>query len=164
MGSSDLVGMQSSLEESKISPYFMEGSAGYLAVLIRYAFVTQDPVLKKLTDSIAKRLRITNCMSATYYYGFSGIGNVLLDYSFFFAKKEYYNYALEVAYKCSLFCNRTSVTGESILFPDTFNMKYSADFGYGSAGIMLFLNRLYNKEKNCFGFFMDEMIFATERD
>ena len=54
-------------------------------------------------------------------------------------------------------CSMYSVEMEErgCLIPDVFNQKLSADFGYGAAGVMLFLDRIMYNEKNNFCFFLE---------
>ena len=51
----------------------------------------------------------------------------------------------------------------AILFPDMYNLKYSADVGHGTAGVLLFLQRILLEKKDNFGFFLDNMIFKWKR-
>ena len=52
--------------------------------------------------------------------------------------------------------------GEMYL-PGDYLMKYSFDYGTGTAGVTLFLNRLIKNEKYNFNFYVDELIFDEEK-
>ena len=135
----------------KASPYFLEGTAGLLAVIVRYNFCDSNKKLEPWIDKLATGIFYKQVTSATLFYGLSGIGNTLLDCYYYTGNRKYYDEAIQMADVCCLY--KSKIGKDSYLVADVFNMKLSADLGYGAAGIMLFLNRIIKREKYNFCFF-----------
>lgn len=161
MGKSNAIGMKAFDDDIKSSPYFMEGSSGFLSVLVRYAYVTNDNILYEKAKAIANSIKKTNCLSSTLFYGMAGMGNTLWDCSVFLQDKTYKNAALDMGRKCILYAGESIDGIDGLLFPDMYNLKYSADVGYGTAGILLFLQRMYFEKDENFGFFLDDLILNS---
>lgn len=141
------------IDSQVASPYFMTGTSGILAVVIRYAYIMQEPTFMEMARQLADSLCFKYSTSATLFYGMAGIGNILLDCAYFLQEEKYREWAYIIAQGCLL---HEVPTEEGIVFPDIYNNKISVDYGYGSIGILLFLNRLCKSEKENFSFFLDD--------
>ena len=148
--------------EIKASPYFLEGTAGLLAVLVRYFHIFQDKQLEEWIKKLVDGIDYNQVFSCTLFYGNAGIGNVFLDCYYYLNDERYLEKAMDIAKNCCLYEYRMPDGGA--LVADLFNMKLSADLGYGASGVMLFLNRLCNNEKYNFCFFIDEIMDKGEND
>lgn len=140
-------------EEFKASPYFLEGTAGLLSVLLRYIIETNDKDFIELANKLAQGIMYKQVLSATLFYGMAGIGNTLIDAYKVLGNPIYLEEAYRMANVCSLY--KVEIAKHCYLVPDVFNQKLSADFGYGAAGVMLFLDRIMNIEKKNFCFFFE---------
>lgn len=131
-------------------PYFMRGTAGILAVILRYGNV--DSRFNKYAIQLADGLHYGFTISADLFEGMAGIGNVLLDCYFMLKNKKY----LDWAYDAANFCCAHRILDEhgNYVFVDHFLQRVAVDYGYGSIGIMLFLQRI-NKKTTNFALFDD---------
>lgn len=148
------IDLQNTEGGTKASPYFLEGTAGLLAVLVRYYYICRDVDFEQWIYKLTAGIDYNQILSCTLFYGNAGIGNVFLDCYYCLNDRKYLEKAMEIARKCCLYEYKMSKGGS--LVPDVFNTKLSADWGYGAAGVMLFLNRLCKKERSNFCFFIDE--------
>lgn len=86
--------------------------------------------------------------------GLAGIGNTLIDCYQLLEEDKYLNLAYEVAESILLY--RVEIE-DGYGFPSDTLLRISNDFGTGSSGIIMFLNRLINNKPN-FIFTLDEYI------
>lgn len=138
---------------STLYPYFMKGSAGVISALVRYYKVTKDEKYVKEINSILPGIHVKYTASPGLFLGLAGLGNAILDCYDFLENDTYLNMAYNIAEGIDLFKVRYK---DGVLFPGDFGRKLSTDFGSGTSGIVLYLNRLINKQKN-FCFFLDEL-------
>jgi hypothetical protein len=88
--------------------------------------------------------------------GLAGIGDFLLDAWTFTGDDKYLQSAHRVAQGVMAF----SVNREGIAFPGDSLSRLSCDYGTGSAGIALFLNRLLGRQGS--DFLLDELLGISE--
>lgn len=136
-----------------IYPYFMVGSAGIVSVLVRYYKTTKDNYYLEEIKKIVPGIHIKYALNPGLFNGLAGLGNALLDCYNFLNDNSFLKMAYDVAEGINLF--KVDYNG-GILFPDDYITKLSTDFGSGTSGIILFLNRLINNNMN-FCFFLDEL-------
>lgn len=137
------------------SPYFLEGTSGILATLLRYYKVTNEKLLKEQSIELADSLTSKYAISPTLFKGTSGIGNTLID-CFQILKKDKYQ---EIAYQLAESCLLHKIKYKNgVLFPDLYINKLSSDFGYGTIGILMFLKRLRENNSSNFCLFIDELL------
>ncbi len=149
-----LIDFPYSVNSNIASPYFMEGTSGVLAVLLRYGAYFNDKNYRDISTKLADSLHIKYSVSCSLFYGTSGIGNTLLDCYHFLGDTKYMKMALTIAHGCLL--SKIIYKNETFLFSDLYNRKLCSDYGYGATGISLFLNRVRVNDKNNFNFFLDE--------
>jgi serine/threonine protein kinase len=135
-------------------PYLLYGSAGVGSAIIRYLKVKPDDQLEEtLTKLLPDTLRKYTAFPGLFN-GLAGLGNFLIDYAQFTGNDRYYSEAQNVADGIINFAlNRPT----GVAFPGDNLFRISTDYGTGSAGIGLFLNRLSAKGKN-FLFLPDDII------
>ena len=121
------------------SPYWLDGSAGIAAVVLRYWLATKDAdylnTLERLTRDISRK----HTVFPGLFQGLAGLGHVLLDVYDATRNPKYLRQALDVADGISLFALQRS---NGIVFPGEQLLRISTDFGTGAAGIGLYLHRL----------------------
>ena len=143
-------------KESRIaSPYFLEGTSGVLSVLLRYYKVTKEKYLFDKSVELANSLNGKYAFSPTLYKGIAGIGNILIDCYYILKNDKYKKMAFELAEGCLAHQIKYD---KGILFPDLYISKLSTDFGYGTMGILMFLERLHRDNTFNFCFFLDNFI------
>lgn len=120
--------------------YWDEGTAGILTVALRYHHVTGDPALRTEIDRLLPDVRRKYTTFPQLFHGQAGIGNALLDAYEFLGGTE----LLGDAQRCAEAVLCTAVARpEGIVFPGEQMVRESADLASGSAGIVLFLDRLH---------------------
>lgn len=142
------------IKDKILYPYFMEGNAGILSVLIRYYKVTKNQYYLEEINKILPPMYIKYALNPGLFYGLAGLGNTLLDCYKFLEDPIYKDMAYDVAEGIDLY---KILCPNGILFPGDYITKLSTDFGSGTSGIILFFNRLINDKEN-FCFFLDELI------
>ena len=152
---SGLIDFPDQKNSPKASPYFWDGTAGIVTVLLRYASVTQDKDLLEKAEYYAKRMEYRQTMSPSLIYGMAGIGNTYLDCYFLLGNKEYLKNAYECAESCRLFLAEKDGIKT---FTDVFGLKYSCDFAFGTMGVLSFFDRLEKKNKTNFLICGDEIM------
>jgi serine/threonine protein kinase len=118
--------------------YWRYGSAGVGSAVVRYYHVLGDgsyrQALEKIfIDTDRKYATLPGC-----FVGLAGIGNFLLDAWSFTGERKYFESAQKVAQGVLKF----KVNRQGVAFPGDFLSRLCCDYGTGSAGIALFLNRL----------------------
>lgn len=88
-----------------------------------------------------------------------GIGNTLYDCSIYLKDEIFYQWAWETAQFC--LAQRIPFADGTIVFPDSYCQKISVDYGYGSMGILSFLDRFSKEEKMNFAIPLDELMFKN---
>lgn len=134
-------------------PYFMKGNAGVLSALIRYYKLTKDKKYYEEIESILPAVHVKHSINPGLFLGLAGLGNIMLDCHYILGDDSYLDMAYNIAEGIDLFKVKYD---EGILFPGDYASKLSTDFGSGTSGIILYLNRLINKGDN-FCFFLDEL-------
>lgn len=134
-------------------PYWAEGTAGILAVVVRYFAVRGEESLKQYSEHLVQGLRMKFSMPG-YFYGASGIGSALLDYSQFCHVEDGVEVAGGLAECIAVFGVRE---GNVMGYPEDGQTWLSADYGSGASGVALFLDRLRTRGRT-FDLVMDEMI------
>lgn len=142
---------------SILLPYWMFGSCGVGTALIRFARVVADEDLLVALKSTVPDASRKYTVFPTLFRGLAGLGNFLLDCYQFSGNTEYLDKAYVTASGIMLFAvNRP----QGIAFPGENHYRISTDLGAGSAGILLFLNRLLNNGPN-FNFLPDHLLPPT---
>lgn len=145
-----------------VYPYFMEGTAGILCVLLRYCAIINDEELKATAVMLADGLHYGFSVSATLFYGMAGIGNALLDCAYYLSDEKYKLWASEIAEGCMRHAVDHKEYG--IVFPDVYNRKISVDYGNGGLGVILFFDRYVNNNKCNFAIPLDEHFLQTIKE
>ncbi|WP_026906803.1 class III lanthionine synthetase LanKC [Paucisalibacillus globulus] len=137
------------------SPYWLAGSAGVAAALMRYQSITKENEYDPIIKNILNDSRRIYTLFPGLFNGLAGLGNVLLDAEQFLAEKDVYRgYALKVADSLNMFLMKKK---DGLAFPGDYLHVINNDFGSGASGIALFLNRLVNQENN-FNFYLDDIL------
>lgn len=136
------------------SPHMRHGSLGVGTAALRLHSVTKRDKYLRFAKSCCTTAssRVTNKLWQDW--GLAGFGEFLLD-SFQFLKDPDF---LEASYYIAegILPHRI-VKPEGVAFPGNELLRISCDWGLGSAGIGLFLDRLVNPEKSRF-LFLDEIL------
>jgi len=144
-------------KEKVLTHYWFDGSAGIATSILRYWYVTKNTkyrgILEKLLPDTFRKYTIFPGL----FRGLSGLGNVLLDAYDLIGDERYLKEAYKVASGVNLFKIHRP---DGIVFPGEQLLRISTDFGTGSAGIALFLNRLVNAKQKLgnFNFMLDEVL------
>lgn len=134
--------------------YLGYGTSGILAVLIRYYAVTLDEKYRQMIEELAPTIEIKYAAFPGLFDGLSGLANTMLDLYQFLGERKYKNKANKVIKGILLF---QIDLDEKVYFPGDYLKKFSLDFGSGSAGICVVLDRYVNNRKNPM-FFNDTLI------
>ncbi len=139
-------------------PYWANGSAGVGTTLLRYAIVTRDEDLMQLLEKVCSDAARKYTAVPGLFHGLAGLGNFLFDCYQFTGNQHYLDNVYRVISGMLLFKIDRS---EGIAFPGDGLARLSTDFGSGSAGIGLFLDRVLNQKPN-FIFTQDKLIHQVE--
>ncbi|MGM0843912.1 MAG: class III lanthionine synthetase LanKC [Bacillota bacterium] len=140
--------------EKVLTHYWQDGSAGVLATILRFWYVSKSDFLMAIIRDLIPDVSRKYTAFPNLFNGLTGLGNTLLDAYQFTKDEEYLSAAYRVAEGVLLF----KVTDkDKVYFPGEQLLRISCDFGTGSAGIALFLDRLVNKKRN-FNFTLDEIL------
>lgn len=138
---------QATQGQSPLFPYWRFGSAGIGMAVVRYARVLgtepYGPILEKIfIDTDRKYVVLPG-----RFIGLAGIGEFMLDMHEFTGEARY----REAAMKAGEGIRQYRVERpQGIAFPGDMLSRLCCDYGTGSAGIGLFLNRLQGRQKNDF--------------
>jgi hypothetical protein len=122
-----------------LKQYWDEGTAGILAVVLRYHQITGEAALRTWIDKLLPDVRRKYTVFPQLFHGLSGIGNTLLDAYEFLGEAELLTAAEHAA--TTVLCSAVE-RAEGIVFPGEQTLRESADLATGSAGVMLFLDRV----------------------
>jgi serine/threonine protein kinase len=125
-----------------VYPYWRHGSAGVGAAVVRYHKVLGDNSYRQILDEIYIDTDRKHAVLPGRFAGLSGIGDFLLDASTFTSERRY----LDSAHQVARAVLRFKVNRQGIAFPGNSLSRLSCDYGTGSAGIALFLNRLIGRQ------------------
>lgn len=128
-----------SCNAARTIPFWQAGTSGVGSTLIRFARALMDDRLARLSVAAAEGAHVPLAPSASQFDGLSGIGEFLLDMYLFTGDDEYWSRSLDVAK--SIVCYQIRRT-EGIAFAGRGQQRICTDYGYGSAGVGLFLRRL----------------------
>ncbi|MHB0807961.1 MAG: class III lanthionine synthetase LanKC N-terminal domain-containing protein [Facklamia hominis] len=146
-------GYPSNLADDVIYPYFCEGTAGVLAVLLRYFIITKRKDYLDWINCLAPALDVKFSVSPGYFEGIAGLGQVNLDLYYYLGENQYLNQALNnfeglnamEAYKDGKY-----------LFPSQPIDKLDVGLGAGNAGIYAFYFRMDHHQ------FQNPLMFCDE--
>lgn len=136
------------------SPYWFVGTAGVGTTLIRYASLLRDEDYAALLGRLIPDTSRKYVATPGLFFGLAGLGNFLLDCYEFSGSEHLLDKARVVADGVFL---HSIERPTGLAFPGDQLMRLSTDFGTGSAGVALFLNRLVRGGKN-FNFMLDELV------
>lgn len=120
-------------------PYLFTGSAGILFAAARYAACADDPRLRLVLPRIMRDVYKNHAVQAGLYCGLSGLGLALSEY----AELTGCGQAADEALRIGRALFKYAVPGPAgVRFPGHRMVRFSADLWSGSAGILLFLDRL----------------------
>lgn len=128
---------------SPIYPYWQYGSAGIGQVALRYLKLTNDPAYQNVVDKIFIDADRKYSVFLGRFRGLAGIGEFLLDLHWFTGKEVYRDSAKKLASTIMAFGVEKD---GGIAFPGESGSRLCCDFGTGSSGIALFLNRLMGRQ------------------
>lgn len=131
---------------SPLYSYWRFGSAGIGMVTARYQFLTGSPRLHSILEQIFIDTDRKYAVFPGRFAGLAGLGEFLLDMHDLTGEQRFVNSARKVAEGIMHF----RVERNGAAFPGELSSRLCCDFGTGSAGIALFLNRLLKKQKSDF--------------
>ena len=131
---------------SPLYSYWRFGSAGIGMVTARYQFLTGSPRLHSILEQIFIDTDRKYAVFPGRFAGLAGLGEFLLDMHDLSGEQRFVNSARKVAEGIMHF----RVERNGAAFPGELSSRLCCDFGTGSAGIALFLNRLLKKQKSDF--------------
>ena len=146
-----------SIHKHVAAPYWADGSAGLCTSLVRYWAVFKDDEYKDTLDALMPDTAREITAFPTLFTGLAGLGNAQLDLWDFTSEPKY----IEMAFKITKWILQFQMEKpDGIAFPGEQLLRISNDFGSGSAGIAMFLNRLANREKKFqnFNFLLDDLL------
>jgi len=136
-----------------VYPYWRFGSAGVGMSVLRYKLVRPRPIYDSILDGIVLATDKKYAVFPGYFIGLSGLGHFLLDMHYYDGKSTYLEKARRIGSGIRLFAvNRK----EGVGFPGHGLLRLSCDYGTGSAGVALFLNRFVKSEPT--PFLLDELL------
>jgi serine/threonine protein kinase len=142
--------------QDTVYPYWRHGSAGIGAAVLRYNKVLQDDTYCRVLDQVFIDTDRKYAVLPGRFMGLAGIGDFLIDAWAFTGKQAYLDSAQNVAEAVLKF----SVNRNGTAFPGDFLSRLCCDYGTGSAGIALFLNRLHSKAAP--DFLLDDLLGLCE--
>jgi hypothetical protein len=130
---------QRSSQDAVHSPYWRVGSAGIGSVLVRFHTALGEPRYLDMARRIAHYLEGKYSVFPGYLSGMAGLGQLFIDLHQATREARYQEEALRYADRIMLHALERD---GGLVFPGEELIRISADFGTGSAGIGLFLDRL----------------------
>ena len=132
--------------ESPVYPYWKVGSAGIGQVVLRYHKLLSNDSYRFILEKIFVDTDRKYAVFPGLFNGLTGLGDFLLGMYEFFGESRFLEAAARVAQGIMMF----RVERRGIAFPGDSLSRLSCDYGTGSAGIALFLNRLLGRQKSDF--------------
>lgn len=136
---------------SPLFPYWRFGSAGVGVVTARFQFLIDSSRYHSILEKIFIDADRKYAVFPGRFAGLAGLGDFLLDMHDFSGEPRFLKSANQVAEGIMHF----RVERDGTAFPGELPSRLSCDFGTGSAGIALFLNRLLGNQNN--DFMLDEL-------
>lgn len=137
-------------------PYWCRGSAGIGTAVVRYHAVAADDSYSDVLQGIFIDTDRRHAVLPGRFAGLTGIGDFLLDAWSLTGEQKYFDSAQRAAEGLMLF----RVARQGIAFPGDSLNRLSCDYGTGSAGVALFLNRLLGRQGS--DFLLDELLEVRE--
>jgi lantibiotic modifying enzyme len=125
------------------SPYWLQGGCGIGSVLVRFHAVLGERRYLSLARDVARANYSRFSVLPGQFEGLSGIGEFMFDMSVATGEREFEEKAAKIVDSIFLYAV-PSVTG--LAFPGRALARKSNDFGYGSSGIGLFLDRVLHRK------------------
>lgn len=126
---------------SPLYPYWRFGSAGIGRVALRYHRALKSQDLSAMLEKIFIECDRKYAVFPGQFMGLSGLGEFSLDMYNLFGENRFLRAAEKAARGIMLF----RVERNGIAFPGDQLARLSCDYGTGSAGVALFLNRMVNR-------------------
>jgi len=143
--------------QSILYPYWRYGSAGVGVAVVRYHKILGDDVYREALESIFIDTDRDYSVLPGRFMGLAGSGDFMLDAWEFTGNRKY----LDRAHKVAAGLLKFGVSRQGLVFPGDFLNRLSCDYGTGSAGIALFLNRLLSRQGA--DFLLDCLLSPSER-
>jgi serine/threonine protein kinase len=143
---------------SIVYPFWRFGSAGIGIVVARYYSLLRLPRLGNILEKIFIDADRKFAVFPGRFSGLAGTGEFLLDMYDMSGEQRFLESARRIADGIILF----RVEREGSAFPGEMSSRLSCDYGTGSAGIALFLNRLLGRQGS--DFLMDSLLPETYRN
>jgi serine/threonine protein kinase len=143
---SGLAWSHSSNSPSPLYPYWHFGSAGVGRVALRFYRLLQDERLQSLLEKIFVETDRKYAVFPNQFMGLAGLGEFSLDMFDLSGDARFLLGAQKAASGIMLF----RVERDGIAFPGDQLARLSCDYGTGSAGIAVFLNRLIGRQNDNF--------------
>lgn len=128
--------------QTTVYPYWRYGSAGIGTVIARYYNVLGDHSYRQLLEKVFIDCDRKYAVLPGRFVGLAGLGDFLLDAWTITGEQHYFDSAHKVAEGLMKF----AVDRQGLAFPGDFLSRLCCDYGTGSAGIGLFLNRLLARQ------------------
>jgi serine/threonine protein kinase len=126
------------------TPYWLNGGTGIGSVVIRFHELLRDERYLAVARDIARSNYSRFAPGAAQFEGLSGMGEFMLDMSTYEESSEF---RTKAAHTIDTILMYTVADNRGIAFPGRYLVRLSADYGYGSAGVGLFLDRFLNGRK-----------------
>ena len=142
---------------SPLYPYWRLGSAGIGIATVRFQRLLRSPRYESILEQVFIDTDRKYAVFPGRFAGLAGLGEFLLDMHDFSGERRFLESANKVAEGIMHF--RVKRNGSA--FPGELSSRLCCDYGTGSAGIALFLNRLLGKQKS--DFMLDELLGCWPR-
>jgi serine/threonine protein kinase len=126
-------------DDTLVEPYWMHGGAGIGIALLQFAQQLGEERYLQEADRAARSCFTRFTVLPGQFEGLSGIGELHLDLFLATGEQRYLACAVDIAR--SILCYQIE-RPVGIAFPGRHLLRISHDYGYGSAGVGLFLHRL----------------------
>lgn len=142
-----------------VFPYWYRGSAGLGTSVLRYALCSPDSDLDATVNALVAACSCRYTVMPGLFSGLAGLGNFILDCYQLRGDVQFLDVAKSTGVGLRLFALRRP---EGVAFPGEDLYRITLDFGTGSAGIALFLQRLAVGGAN-FNFLPDQLLPSVPR-
>jgi len=132
--------------QSPVYPYWRFGSAGMGQFVLRYQSLLGNDSYRFILEKIYVDTDRKYAVFPGLFNGLTGLGDFLLSMYEFSGENRFLEAATRAAQGIMLF----RVERRGIAFPGDSLSRLSCDYGTGSAGVALFLNRLLGRQKSDF--------------